>query len=356
MYDIIIFILVGYILYKLSEFYNRYNNKDTWYNNNDLEHNVVMREEIENRGYIQTDSKQAKIFIPQDSKELNDTVYYDYQIILMVNDHNQFIHKDKLWKSLVNFYGREYARRLMPTIYLVPKDYNLFKDECNPNKHYILKKQNKLQDDTPIEKGDCLKITNIINNINEKMRGYPSEMITMVQEFENNTFTINKHRLTLRVYMLIICQQNRKYFYIYDDGYISYSKQAYDGQNNYNTSIASLEHSEPFYKEYPMLLSDLDDYLDRQDLINKIIDLMNNVIPTLDIHVKSKWKYKNNLMAEIFSIDLILVKMKNKKNEQIIIPKLLKINNAPEMKPINQRDYIIKQELHSNVFDTLLPE
>ena len=134
------------------------------------------------------------------------------QIIFGVSGCDKITSKNYLWTLLNNYYGRNYAKTLMPESYVLnnSEDLKLFKNQFNPKKVYIIKKN--------IQRKKGIKLSNNLQEIINIDKKYK-----VVQEFITDSYIINKRVMNLRIYLMIKCKNNIVSFYIHKLGKCLYA-------------------------------------------------------------------------------------------------------------------------------------
>lgn len=168
--------------------------------------------------------------------------------------------KKMLWITLKNNIGLHKLKNIMPMTYILNDDIELLKQEYKTNKLYILKNEHQRQ--------EGLKIT---NNLTEIINGNKNGYI-LVQEIINNPLLFREHKLNFRVYLLIICNNNNKQFYMHKGGMVGYSKKSWNQNtlNDFDMQVSSAHTSHSIYDGgNPIILSELKHYYDINDW-NKI--------------------------------------------------------------------------------------
>ena len=112
--------------------------------------------------------------------------------------------------------------------------------------------------------------------IKSKDKGY-----SVIQNYINDVFTINKRKLNIRAYIVIICYKNLFNCYIYNDGKCIYTNNDYDyNSRNLHSHITSLDLDLDIYKKNPLTIKDLQVYMNSNKMnYNK---LWNNIPKVTD--------------------------------------------------------------------------
>jgi len=260
------------------------------------------------------------------------------QMISFVSKNGALGSKQYIWIMLNKYYGRDKASTIMPRSYIFPKDKRIFDKEYSSKKYYMLKSEKQRQSGLEI------------SNNYDKIVSSNNNGFKIVQEYIENPLTYMGYKLNFRVYLLIICNENKMTNgYVFDDGIISYSKSQNTGNINFDTGISSFYTSKDLYKSgYPIIFSELKNKMKKinWDLIyNKFIKLTKDV---LQASTGTICKYKlnnNNQTFQIFGIDFMLTKE--------LVPYILEINIGPGMDPFCGRDKKMRLKLHNNMLEII---
>ncbi len=107
--------------------------------------------------------------------------------------------KSSLWKVVSEYYGREFASKLIPESWLLKenREFPLFEKNFDPSKVYILKKN--------VQRKKGIKLTSDLEEIRE---AHKSKYV-MVQE-KRDSIIINKRRLNLRIYVFVVYKDGKR--------------------------------------------------------------------------------------------------------------------------------------------------
>lgn len=254
-----------------------------------------------------------------------------HQMISFISGSGTIGSKVIIWRTLVNFYGREKASTIMPRSYIFPDDLEIFKKDYNTKETYMMKSEAQRQ--------TGLKLSNNYDEIiNSKQHGYK-----IVQKYLGNALTYKNHKLNFRVYLLIVCDGYSKKAYIYNDGIISYAKGESDYNINNNSGISSFYTSKELYQQnWPIILSQLIKVMkyDWVNLQKQFIDQTNKLMKAASFDIcKTKLKY-NNKTFQIFGMDFIV------SNDKAYI---LEVNIGPGMNPYSKIDGKMRNDLFEDI-------
>ena len=240
--------------------YNNHNNKIIDIKNSILYNNVNLTGQIGQKIkfdiYNKIDKKNYTIMRYPDFRNeikrhcsINFAEYFSY-VNTMINTnkdvnyifdytgfHGILDNKVRLWISIKNKYGRDIANDIMGKTYLIPNDNELFINEYINNKKYILKNsfggaRSGLKITT-----DQAEILYHFNS-NKEHRFDPEKCrdatchskvkYNIIQDYIEPTFLIKGHKVGLRMYLIIINNNESYNGYIYKDGILYYSTEKYN--------------------------------------------------------------------------------------------------------------------------------
>ena len=308
------------------------------------------------------------------------------QKIYAIKGCDKIASKNELWKIVCDFYGRDYASKLIPESYIInnPKDIALFKKNFNSNNVYFLKKNiqrkegimisnnyNKIINNISNTKKDledyyrtsyCLynknnknNKKNIRNTTDEESFNKNSKINTLpinykiIQKGVNNLFLLKKRKINLRLYLLIQCKNNKKQFYLYNKGKCIYTQKDINSNiNGINDKIDNEQYLTSYnldpsiYKTNPESINELSKYLNLNELWANIIKLFQEITTAIENKICKSKKLENNLTFQLFGADVIF--------DKNLHPYLLELNKGPSMKFITETDKVMKLKLLEDVF------
>ena len=266
--------------------------------------------------------------------------------IYMIHGCDYLASKNMLYNILYTKLNKNVLNKIVPETWIVNKKEHivLFKKNFNKNNIYILKKN--------IQQKKGIYLSNNYKDILENMNNY-----NIIQKYISDTFLINKRRITLRIYLLIVYKNNNLDFYIHKTGKCLYTTKNYNEFTNINSldsDYSSFITSSPknldldIYNKNPHTLKELKQYLNKNnynyDILYKNIIKNIKIIKTCfsDILYK-KNKMCNNTCFQLFGIDYIF----NNKLDTF----LLEINKGPNMLPVSKKDFKLKYNIIEDIFD-----
>jgi len=311
--------------------------------------------EIFNNYNINKNNKNWDIYVPCGynyvEKELlsinnrnnnNNNIKY----IFGINGCDTIVSKNKIWESLVSCYGRKQAAKYMPESFVLHSSYDmeLFKKQFNSKNIYILKKN--------VQRKEGLKLTNNLHVIMTSV----IDNYRVVQKYLTNLYLVNRRKVNLRIYLLIVIHNGYKIFYVSKLGKCIYTKKEYNDNNfDFESNITSYNLDMTVYKKNPRSLNELFQYVknDSKDsnlLANNIYNLMTKVSKCLSNNVFQSNNIKNTICFQLFGGDVIF--------DNNLNTYLLEFNKGPDMIPRDEIDKKMKYTVQEDMFKTvgLLPQ
>ncbi len=346
---ILILLLIGFKKYKNIE--NFTINKN--YYRCDIKKLGTITNEIFNNYNINKNNKNWDIYVPCGynyvEKELlsiknnnNNNIKY----IFGINGCDSIVSKNKIWESLVNCYGRKEALKYMPESFVLhsSNDMELFKKQFNSKSIYILKKNVQRKEGLKLTSNLHIIMTSVIDNYR------------VVQKYLTNLYLINRRKVNLRIYLLIVIRDGYKIFYVSKLGKCIYTKKEYNDNNfDFESNITSYNLDMNVYKKNPRSLTELFQYVknDSKDsnlLANNIYNLMAKVSKCLSNNIFQSNNIKNTICFQLFGGDVIF--------DNNLNTYLLEFNKGPDMIPRDEIDKNMKYNVQEDMFKTvgLIPQ
>ncbi len=275
------------------------------------------------------------------------------QRIFIIASADELCSKSAIWENLVLIYGRDSAKRIMPTTYILNKkeDKKLFEKEYSDNKLYILKKN--------IQRQEGLKITNDKSEI----LSANNENYVVAQELLQDPYLIDGRKINMRFYLLIICKDNEVDAYVYNDGFMYYTKDKFKKNSKEvgpNITTGYIDRS--VYEKNPLTHGDFKKYLDSMNrkmvdselellcfgvkisdyMFDGIYKMLAKIVRGLSHFICDEDHLKNNITFQLFGVDVAI-------NDNLK-PQLMEINKGPDLGAKDKRD----KELKNSVVRDLL--
>ena len=203
--------------------------------------------------YDDTDKELMQL----NNQQIKNNVFGDSVRIFMINNSDFMVSKLKLYQVLKDTYGLAIVETIMPKTWdLTDKNQiSKFENDYNKNTIYITKNNNQRQEGI-----------NIHTNLNEIVTSNK----LLVQELLQNPYCINGHKINLRVYCLVICDNNKNAkIQIYNDGFMYYTSEKFiKGNPSFNTNITTGYIDRKIYDNNPLTHNDFRKYLDNNGLFS----------------------------------------------------------------------------------------
>jgi hypothetical protein len=374
---IIIFFIVFYLYIYFSEngiehMVNiPYDKNMTWYSKckNDLGETVL---DILNQNNIKYNEKNWTLYFPcgytYNDKEFKELPKMSNAKYCLIDNIDELAAKDYLWKNLVSHVGLEKAKEVAPNTFVLTdkSDMERFNKEYDPKKIYIMKKN--------IQRQEGLLLT---KSKDEILKG-SSQGYVIVQELLQDPYTIDGRKTNMRFYVLIICDKNNYDVYVYDDGFMYYTKEKFvknSLRTEPNITTGYIERS--VYKVNPLTHNDLRKYLDNpkrtlshyeikiKEQLDKVknnrniktnVNMLSDVFffqifQTLMVVFASfsdkigKLSYDNNIYFQIFGVDIA--------SDENYHAKIMEINKGPDLGAKDERDSELKHNMFRDVIKKL---
>ena len=291
--------------------------------------------------------------------ELEEFTYDPEGMYFMLTNSDQLVAKNSLGENIITKYGRD--NNITPKQWDIfnNKELDLFKNEYQHNKIYILKKNMQRQKDIQIS-NNSQDIINIVNK--NKNDAFP---YVVIQELLQNPYLIDGRKINLRVYILVCKFKEDFRLYMYNDGFMYYTAERYkpnstDIKSNITTGYIDRE----VYTKNPLTLKDLRKYLDSESrpltikekhvkryyllssyLFNNIQNLLKDVISLYRYKLGDNDKLKNNKQFELYGSDIAVF--------DDLTVKLMEINKGPDLDAKDERDSELKHNLVRDIFKTV---
>lgn len=280
------------------------------------------------------------------------------QIIYAIKGCDTICSKNQLWFNIRSYYGREKAHTIMPETFNLndEDDIAVFKEK------YLIN-----NDNTPIKTTFILKKNlqgkkglHLVNNSEKALREGKWNNFKLIQKYLENPYLINKRKVNLRLYVVIICHLDRQEWLLFNEGKCIYSNKCFDKESSLDDK--GLLDKEQHFTSYnldtdkvyldeklPESLQDLERYLGSE----KFEELMENINKLL-LLIKSAYSsrlgklntLKKNKCFQLFGLDFLM--------DENLKPYLLEFNKGPAMSIKSPKDKELKKTLLSSMFKLLL--
>ena len=340
-------VLIIILLLLILKFYNKKSHFINYYRC-DRRGLGKITSKIFNKHKLTKNNKDWNLYIPcgynNVEKELKNIKLNSKKnkIIFGINGCDKIVSKNGIWRILNNTYGRSFARTLMPESFLLydPGELLLLrKSYINDYKKkpiFILKKN--------IQRKEGLKLT---TKLPEIMNGYKQKYV-VAQKYLRNLYLVNRRKVNLRVYLLIVIKGNKKKYYFSRKGKCIYTNKDYNDDNfDFESNITSYKLDLKIYKKNPRDFNQLANHLKKKNkdavkLFNRIQKLIKYVCMAIDPHLKQSNNIFGTTTFQIFGGDIIFDNDMN--------PYLLEFNKGPDMRAKDKLDEFMKTDVQYDMF------
>lgn len=317
----------------------------TWYRDNKCKFQMldITKNTMHSNSINKGSSDNWAIYLPcgynNSQKELDGiNPTSNDQKIFIIKGCDQLSRKDNLWAHLEKTYGIAGAQTIMPRTYIIASrdDMNKFKDEYSSSNIYILKKNIQRQNGLKIIRG----YNKIVSEINS---GY-----VVVQKMLQNPYLIDGRKTNCRIYLLVVCKENRKSAYIYDDGFVYYTPKKFKKNSTVKDSVITTGYIDrSIYNGNPLTLKEFSNYITLKgqqgdQVLVKVGSLLSKTLHAVFPSICTKGNVYNQTTFQLFGCD---VAFDDKLNVNLI-----EINKGPSLDCKDVRDCKLKQDMINNMF------
>jgi len=264
--------------------------------------------------------------------------------VLGIQGSDNFAAKDRAWNLLAKRYGRLRATIYMPESWVTyePLQMSAFVKYAkeHPTDMYIMKKN--------IQQQKGLKI---IHSANEAQNAFKDSYV-VVQRILKDPYLVNGRKINIRVYILVVCKGGKKNLFVYDDGFVYYSKVPYKTGESWDEIVTSGYISRNVYDENPLTIKDLLKYIHEHNgaaAVDKFIKNRNYILAGFLDAVKDDFctvSTDNVVNAQSYGVDM-------QPNKDLTDVKILEINKGQSLEIMDQRDGSLKQKMMDDMFRTI---
>jgi hypothetical protein len=310
--------------------------------------NGIIVKDIFNKEKIERNSNEYNLYLPcgynNVETEMN-TInnHHKLKYVFGVKGCDTIVSKNFIWDTLEKYYGRENATKIMPETYVLSnkKHLRMLVDKFYqiPNIVMICKKN--------IQRKKGLLLINNINDIDQALK----DNYKIAQIYQNNLLLIMDRKVNLRIYLLIIIENNIFKSFINKEGKCLYTNKKYNGNTlDFESNVTSYNVDQELYNKYPHTLTNLATFLIKdgynwKDIWNKIVKIFQKTMEACYTNFKQPQNLGEIICFQLFGADIILDKNGN--------PYLLEINKGPDMIPKFDKDYVLKRHIYNETFNKI---
>lgn len=265
--------------------------------------------------------------------------------IFMIDGCDTIASKNAIFRTLKKKYGTR-ASLIMPETFNLRSRYGVKKfiehfrnkKKLNPhgNPKFILKNHKQRQEG--LKMGNSLKLVE---------KAIKTKKYNLVQDYLNNPFLLNKRKVNLRYYLVIICRKGKVEGYIYRDGFVYYTPEFFD----YNSidpkkNITTGYIDRQVYVENPLTTQDFRDYIGKRkaryfdNIVRKKFYLMVNALKNNICRIN---KYPNSTLFQLFGADIA--------PSDKLDAHFMEINKGPDIGGKDERDSKLKYNMLKGIFE-----
>jgi len=288
------------------------------------EHGIIPGETVESSNiiffHLITDYRNKYIFLNTIQKHL-----YIYSLLSV----DLLASKSSMYELLVLKNPMHVVKKLTPKTFLLnnEKRFKNFESSFDSKKIYILKNNYQKQ------KG-CI-ITNDIKYIAENYHNY-----VVIQELLQNPYTLNGHKINIRLYLLFTVKQTSLQAYLFKDGFIYYTPEKFEKHSlSHAKNITTGYIDREIYRDNPLTYRDFLATLSNieQSIVQKnIFDLFSVICNSFKATIL---KYDNNHHTKflIFGCDVAI--------DNKLRCKIMEMNKGPDLSYKDTYDSVVKFQL-----------
>lgn len=282
--------------------------------------------------------------------------------IFIIHNCDAITSKNNLWKIILNKYGLGGAKKIMPETYILKNfdnsiDRDRFVQGYEKGKLYILKKN--------IQRQRGLKITNKPDDVlYGANKGY-----VIAQDLLQNPYLINGRKINLRIYLLIVCKNNKIEAFAHKNGFMYYTATKFKKNSTDIKYNVTTGYDRKIYATNPLTLEDFRYYLDNtyrklypeeskllynsekisDALFYKIYQMLNKVINAADGHICGTKNVPSHISGQtsfqLFGVDVAV--------DNSLCTQIMEINKGPDLNAKDERDKQVKINVITDILTTL---
>lgn len=337
---ILLILIIIYIVYKCN---NKVIEEFQWTKREDCLYktNKTLLDVMEKYNITKGDLKDYDLFLPCSYNNIPLEEKYipeeKDKKIFVLRTCNILTNKLTLWNIVYNKYGLSEAKRIMPETYIIKEllnensnDYIRYIKNYKKDKPYILKKN--------VQRQNGLKIVSNINNFS-KYQNY-----VIMQDLLQNPFLIDKRKINLRIYLLIMLKDNKLSAYVHNNGFLYYTATEFNKDLRDETNITTGYVDRSVYEKNPLTLKDLRKYLSDNKIKHSLFDKINILLRKVVISYRDiiDTNSENKLFFQLFGADIFV--------NNNLEPLLMEINKGPDLGYKDERDKQVKIKVVTDIF------
>lgn len=310
----------------------------------------VEQSVMQESGMRRTDGDDYDVYFPcgytNAEKELSQGLYFGGQrkgVVMGISGMDNLASKASLWIHMKKAYGRTRSAAFVPPTWLTfdPSEVSEFALHANahPGRTYIMKKNIQRQEGLHV-------FTNKLEGLTAFHNGY-----VVIQEVVQDPFLIGGYKINLRVYLLVTCHLGTKSAYLYDDGFVYYSKVPYKRGNTADEIITTGYRDRNVYENNPLTLRDFDRHTDASfgsgtssKFRSRVIFILQRIMDATQSALCSKDKEVR--FCQLYGVDV-------QPNRDLLSPVVIEFNKGPSLAVMDARDGALKTKLMRDMYRTV---
>lgn len=272
--------------------------------------------------------------------------------------------KDSLWNTLVSAYGVDNAAYIMPQSWVISDSNEMTAFTRYYETHRVARPAFILKKNIQGKRG--LRISDSLTDIHQIITDEPAYKV--IQLYLKNSYTINKRKLNIRLYVVISCYNGDIQWFLYNYGKCIYTNKAYDPVQSF-IGAENISDKEQHFTSYnlntkqvyeiehlPESLQDLEKYIQPlsqtyQNLWSRIcqkLSLIRAAYATAGLLCESDdvGTYMDKVCFQLFGIDVII-------DADKMEPYILEFNKGPEMTYKSPNDESMKPQLITDMLNMI---
>ena len=236
--------------------------------------------------------------------------------------------------------------RIIPKTFVLtlPKDVqSLLYDLESGNRVYIAKKNVQRQQGVVLTR-DTREIIEIINSIKENES--KSDDYVVVQHVLQNPLLVNRRKINLRVYMLVIVENDQCKFYMGQDGFIYYTPDFFEQYSVDHKRIITTGYIDrQVYEENPLTHKDLQKHMGDGDysiMMDNVEEVLRRIKSAFTPIFLEHNRFIPGCKFLIYGCDIAPA--------SDLTATVMEINKGPDMSYKDERDKAVKLELVREAF------
>ena len=295
------------------------------------------------------ETKYGEYFFPSDynpcEKDAKKLITSPHKFLYVMDGCDIIGSKVDLWKVIKDEFTTNIATKYMPRTYLYENKQDMEDlkakmdiDAANNVKQmYVLKNYEQRQEGIKIATSWA-----------EIMDPDTVKKYYLIQEYFYNPYILNKRKINMRVYYLIVCRDNRVKCYIYSNGFMYYTPNFYDPDDpDFKKHITTGYIDRQVYVDNPLTHQDFRTYLGAEQsnkLDRNIKELMHFISQCL-----AKRTCRDNIDDKI-RFQLYGVDIQPDANLDV---KCIEINKGADLNSKDARDGEVKYKMQQDIFKVI---